>query len=458
MFRNGWYLVLAIGWMSNARAQGSYHMMRYEDNYEYLKDSSNRSWYDKLKYSPLGKQSAHYLSIGGEVRYQYFRISNEEWGDAPRDNDGFVLARYLVHVDIHYNPSVRLFAQLQSSLSNGRVEEAPPGEQNELDLHQAFVDVTLIRRPSSTIYFRIGRQEMSYGASRLVSVREGPNTRQAFDGAKLLFVSADVRADVFYTDYVVGREGILNDRPWNNDTHFWGTYWTVDKIPRIQKLDLYYLGIQKKNAHWNDLEGKEMRHSVGARISGKRDRLTYDFEGVYQFGDMASTKIEAWTLSSHTMYTLGNREESTTLALKTELISGDLRTNDEKIQSFNPLFPRGAYFGYAALIGPSNLFDLHPSWTIPLSTSFEADIDYDIFWRYTSADGIYNQDASLMYPAGDRQEKFIGHQISGNIEFIGHDHVFVRTEVTWFHAGDYLNAVSAGKDIFFVGITTRFRF
>lgn len=458
MLRISGCMVLAIAWMSNVRAQGTYHMMRYDDNYEYLKDSSNRSWYDKLKYSPLDKRSARYLSVGGEVRYQYFRINHEDWGDAPRDNDGFILTRYLLHADIHYHPTVRLFMQLQSSLSDGRVEETPPGEQNELDLHQAFADVTLIRRPSSTIYFRVGRQEMSYGAGRLVSVREGPNTRQAFDGAKLLFVSTDVRGDMFYTHYVAGREGVLNDRFWNRDKQFWGTYWTINYVPGIQTLDLYYLGIKDRNARWNDLEGGEVRHSVGARSSGKCDRLTYDFEGVYQFGDMVSKSVAAWTLSSHTTYTLGNTEESASLGLKTELISGDRRAGDGKIQSFNPLFPRGAYFGYAALIGPSNLFDLHPSWTIPLSPLFEVDIDYDIFWRYASADGIYNQDASLLYSAGDHHGEFIGHQISGNIEFTGRDHVFVRTEVTWFHAADYLDAVSAGKDIFFVGMTTRFRF
>jgi len=35
------------------------------------------------------------------------------------------------------------------------------------------------------IKLRIGRQELNYGSGRLVSVREGPNVRQSFDGFKI---------------------------------------------------------------------------------------------------------------------------------------------------------------------------------------------------------------------------------------------------------------------------------
>jgi len=458
MYRAGLLAVLVTVCISMTHAQGTYHMMRYDDNYEYLRDSSNSDWYDKMKYTSLNKSRTDYLSVGGEVRYQYFRFKNEDWGDAPTDEDGFTLSRYLVHADVHINQSLRMFVQLQSSLSDGRVGEIPSGERNELDLHQAFADLTLFRRHASALYLRFGRQEMSYGASRLVSVREGPNNRQAFDGGKLLYVSPRFKADAFFTDYVAGKEGIFNDQVWNNNTRFWGTYFMWNDVSVIQNLDVYYLGIREKTSQWNDLEGRELRHSLGTRIFGKRERVTYDFEGVYQFGNMASAKVEAWTLSSNASYKLGNREESTSIGLKTEVISGDRKRDDGKIQSFNPLFPRGAYFGYAALIGPSNIFDLHPSWSIPISKSFESDVDYDLFWRYSSSDGIYSQDATMIYPAGSFRGKFIGHQISGNIEFVGSDHVFVRTEVTWFHAGEYLKTVGPGKDIFFIGITTRFRF
>ena len=171
-----------------------------------------------------------------------------------------------------------------------------------------------------------------------------------------------------------------------------------------------------------------------------------------------SSTISAWTLSFNTNYVLGNRDLSPYVGLKTELISGDAETDDQRIQSFNPMFPRGAYFGYAALIGPSNLFDIHPSLSLPISKVVTSSFDYDIFWRYSKRDGIYNPGANVIYPAGDSGEAFIGHQISGNIEYSPNKHIYIRAEVTWFKTGAYLKSVGTGKDILFTGFTSTLKF
>jgi len=36
---------------------------------------------------------------------------------------------------------------------------------------------------------RVGRQELAYGAGRLIAPREGPNERQPFDAARILLTS-----------------------------------------------------------------------------------------------------------------------------------------------------------------------------------------------------------------------------------------------------------------------------
>jgi len=41
--------------------------------------------------------------------------------------------------------------------------------------------------------------------------------------------------------------------------------------------------------------------------------------------------------------------------------SGDNNPNDKDLQTFNPLFPKGKYFGELSLLGPYNLINLHPS-------------------------------------------------------------------------------------------------
>lgn len=451
-------LTIAAVLLSVCLQAQDFKSFRYDEDYRHVGDSIAPSWYDKLKFTPLHSQKTAYISAGGEIRYQYFQYKNEEWGDAPQDNDGFILSRLLLHSDLHVTNSFRLFVQLQSSMSDGRVTPASPVEQNELDLHQAFVDYTIAKQPAATWIVRAGRQELGYGSSRLVSVREGPNNRQAFDGVKLFVTARKVKADVFFSEYVASQTGIFNDEVWNSGTRFGGMYLTFSKVPIFQTVDMYYLGIRKSKSTWSDVSGRELRHSVGARVSGKRAKWKYDFEGVYQFGDIDEATISAWTLSGNTAYALADDPASPFLGLKTELISGDKRQGDDRVQSFNPLFPRGAYFGYAALIGPSNLFDIHPSLGVPAGGKFLISVDYDVFWQYSAEDGIYNPGARPIYGAGESNEKFIGHQVGGTVEFVGNKFVYLRAEVTWFKAGDYIKSVSAGENIWYSGLTATLKF
>ncbi len=289
-------------------------------------------------------------------------------------------------------------------------------------------------------------------------MREGPNNRQSFDAAKFMFQSKSYKADIFYSTYVAAKKGIFNDGFFNDATQLWGAYLSDLAVPVLQNVDVYYFGIEKEKSTWSDVAGKELRHSVGTRIAGNKNKWQYDFEGVYQFGDLAGSTISAWTLSSNTTYALGRNAASAFVGLKTEAISGDYKQGDNRIQSFNPLFPRGAYFGYAALIGPSNLFDIHPSVGVPFAKKFLASMDYDIFWRYSDNDGIYNPGAQVIFPAGTSRDDFMGHQVSGTLEFTGNKFIYLRAEVTWFRPGPYIESMSAGKDILFTGLTSTFKF
>ncbi len=100
------------------------------------------------------------------------------------------------------------------------------------------------------------------------------------------------------------------------------------------------------------------------------------------------------------------------IGLKSELISGDARYNDNRLQTFNPLFPRGGYFGLVSLVGPSNLVDIHPSVTFDLSPKLFFNMDYDIFWRYSVNDGIYGPNVALLYSGKNSDRKSIGRQYS----------------------------------------------
>lgn len=441
----------------NAQNIPPFKQLRYDEDYASLKQDSSPNWYKKTKFDPLSKNGNTYLSFGGDLRHQYQWFKNENWGESPKDNDGFILTRTLAHADFHAGRHFRTFVQLQSSFANGRVSAPSPVEENQLDLHQAFADVAFALHHEQTVTFRIGRQELLYGSQRLVSVREGPNNRQSFDAARMLYTRPGWKADVFYANYVQSKQQIFDDG-FRNNIRFWGAYVAKKNIPVLNNVDVYYFGLWKRNAKYDDGIGKEMRHSVGSRIWAAKKYWRYDLEGLYQFGDFAGKQISAWTLSVNTGYKFANTPLKPEPGIKTELISGDAKYNDNKLQTFNPLFPRGGYFGLVSLIGPANLFDIHPTFALELSRTLFFNADYDIFWRYSRYDGIYGPNAAMIYSGKDSRQLSIGRQYSNNLEYIPNNFLYFRLEFTWFKASDFLQDVGPGKNILFTAATAQFKF
>jgi hypothetical protein len=53
-------------------APPAYKLLRYEEDYSYLKDPSRRTdFWDAIKYVPLWGREDWYLSVGGELRERY---------------------------------------------------------------------------------------------------------------------------------------------------------------------------------------------------------------------------------------------------------------------------------------------------------------------------------------------------------------------------------------------------
>jgi hypothetical protein len=437
--------------------QAAFKPLRYDEDYSALKTDTSSGWYSRMKYLPLSRTGNTWLSFGGEVRYQYFHFTNEDWGDAPKDKDGFILTRYLGHADLHVGKHFRTFVQLQSSLAGGKVQSPSPVDENQLDLHQAFFDVMLPLKENQTITLRMGRQEMMYGSQRLVSVREAPNNRQAFDAAKLIYQSKRLRADAFYSYYVTAKKEIFDDKL-SSDIRFWGAHAAFSQVPFLHNIDAYYFGLWKAEAEYDDGTGRERRHSIGTRVWKRSSDWQYDFEGVYQWGKLADNNISAWTLSSNTSYIFSSTPLKPELGLKAELISGDKDHGDGRLQTFNPLFPKGAYFGLAALIGPSNLADAHPYLNLKLSKELSWQTDYDLFWRMSGNDGIYGPNARMIYTGKNTTSTEIGQQLGTSLEYTPNPFLYFRAEFTWFKAGKYLKEVSAGRDILMAGATMQLKF
>jgi len=186
-----WFVV---GSSAHAQSVPAYSLLRENEDWSFLKDKSLRSdiW-DPLKYIRLGSDD-RYLTIGGEVREVFEQVGNDNWGKQPFTNT-FFLQRYMLHSDWHFGPHFRAFVQLKSGLESYRAGGPRPIDEKKLDFQAAFFEARTSGK--NWIALRVGRQELNYGSGRLISVREGPNVRQSFDGVKVMSGIGSWNVDAF---------------------------------------------------------------------------------------------------------------------------------------------------------------------------------------------------------------------------------------------------------------------
>ena len=448
----------ALAGATEATPPPAYQKVRYDEDYSYLKDPSRRTdFWDPIKYIPLNSAGDAYLSFGGEGRWRYERYHDYQWNPDSPDDDGYFLQRYLLHGDLHLGAAFRVFAQLQSSLEDRRAGGPRPTDEDRLDLHQLFGEARLALASSGgAVTLRVGRQEMLYGTQRLVSVRESPNLRRAFDAARILTRFGAWRVDGFFARPVDEDRGEFDDWESIDGNDFWGVYAT--RAARDGPgLDLYYLGLLTPDAEFAQGSGNAKRHSLGARLFGECAGWDYNFEGVYQFGRFAHDDILAWTLASDTGYTFSSIPFAPRLGLKADVISGDTDANDGKLGTFDPLFPRGAYFGEASLIWPANLLDVDPEIAVQLVKGIDLRADWDVFWRYSTDDGLYTNGFNLARPP-DGGARFIGHQLNVTVEWRPERHVTVDIAYSHFFAGAFIRESGPDADVDFVGAWLIYRF
>jgi hypothetical protein len=344
-FVAGWALLIALPLCAQVLDESpaparTYNLLRENDDWSFLAHPWLRSdFWDPIKYIPLGCEACS-VSVGGEIREAFEQVGNDNWGKQPYRN-AFLLERFMLHSDWHLGENFRVFVQLKSGLENFRAGGRRPIDEKKLDFEAAFFEVGNTHKKNWTV-LRVGRQELNYGSGRLVSVREGPNVRQSFDGVKIRSKVGAWNVDAWAVRPDLDRHGFFDNAP-DHTTAFWGVYATRP-LRRGISYDLYYLGLDRKNATFERGTAAELRHTVAARlwrpIATQEPGADFDYEGVMQFGTFGSDDIRAWTFASDTGYSLTTVPLRPRFSIKADISSGD-NPGSHTFGTFNPIYPIG---------------------------------------------------------------------------------------------------------------------
>lgn len=422
--------------MADAFGQ-SIKLMRYDEDYSSLKDSS-RNFYNTLKFLPLSTTKRVYFTLGGEIREEFGGKINEDWIKGQGYNSSF-LQRYSVYADLNIGQRLRLFGQLNSALENGSKYGPSPVDEDQLAVQNLFAEYRFLNTEEHKLSFRVGRQEINYGSGRLISVREGTTVRQYFTGAKMMYASPKFSLDAFILEADEVNFGVFDNQP-SHQANLWGAYSNLN-IEKGGNFDFYYLGTTRDNAEFEEGVAKEIRHTIATRYWKSGGGFIYNLEAAYQFGKFGQGNIDAWTMAIELGYTFEETKFKPSINLRNDYISGDKKAGDGNLQTFNPLYPKGGYFGFNPLIGPSNLIDLHPYLTLTITDKLTAQADVVFNWRYSINDGIYRPSGNFNTAGSLSNHRFIGTTYLLSADYKFNSHLSFSCGGQYFRVGNFIKDI-----------------
>lgn len=406
-----------------------------------------QDFYQEIKSIALGNTTT--LSFGGSYRFQIEAYINEQFDKNQDQNDYWFLHRGMIHAHLKMGSKFEIFGELNSSLVSSK-EAIAPVDKDELNVNQLFARYQF----NDNFNMLVGRQNMRLGTGRLIDVREGPNVRLSFDMAQLQYTNQNTKITGFYAIPVQQQFGIFDNDAFQTDETHSALYWTQNWTEKTN-TDFYIFYKEETDKSWNEVTANDYRTSFGLRHFGTWQGLNYNNEFVYQLGKFGSETISAWTASliiekefdAATPFTIG---------AKTEAISGDKTSDDNTLNSFDALYPRGAYFGRVARFGPSNLIDVHPYIKSKIG-KIDIEFDYVAFWRFSTNDGVYNPALIINYPP-ENDERFIGNQIGAITGYQLNNFISFELESNVIFPGAFLQQSSQGDTLYHFVFTTEIKF
>ncbi|WP_239482897.1 alginate export family protein [Paraburkholderia sp. C35] len=407
---------------------------------------------DALKYMPLPGDPTTYLSLGATLRERFELNNTPLFGLGSQRPDSYVIQRAEVHADAHVGEHVQAFFQLEDARPFGK-DSVTPVDKNPLDIEQAFV-AFVYGVGGGTFKARVGRQEMAFDLQRFVSVRDGPNVRQAFDAVWADYEIDKWRFIGYMTQPVQYRDVSDFDDVSNRHLTFSGV-----RVERVNTgpgdLSAYWSRYNRDNARFIDATGTEHRDVFNVRYAGKVAPFDWDAETMIQTGHVGNDTIGAWAFGVLTGYTLSSMTGTPRIGLQVDGASGDRHPGDGRVGTFNPLFPNGYYFTLAGYTGYSNLFHVKPSITFKVTPKISLLTAVGFQWRATTADAVYGQGSAVVPGTAGKGTSWTGMYAQVRADYLVSSNVALALEAVHFQVGDSLRALGA-RNADYVGVEAKF--
>ncbi len=415
----------------------------------------------------LNKYLPSVLKADLEYRYRVEYRQNYDFSDARDDEDAFHLGR--TRLTLKYNPikELGLFFQGQDS----RISEANTVNkalfENYLDIRQLYVDYTdnVVFEPVqlNKLSARVGRQEFSYGAQRLIGGFNWSNVAQTFDGAKVgfHFVPGHIQLDIFGGDKTQNKSPREFDDFYDGSSRerFYGYYATA-KVFGETFLDQYLFRRETdRNISFGPSgSGQVDNYTAGGRIK-KAFRNGWDIEGeaAGQWGEFRGKDVRAGMAAGQVGYTFNNLGWKPRASFEYVYGSGDEDATDDELNTFDNLYPTNhLFYGNIDFASLQNMNHIHYQLTAKPHKKVKLQADWRMLFLAEVRDSYYSVARAVVRTATRDVDDHLGNEIDLTADFKLNDYIALQAGYSHFFAGDYLADTGANDDADFVYFQTTF--
>jgi hypothetical protein len=434
---------------SSEPSRPAYDDRRFDEDWSVLREgplSGPADIWDRVKFIPLTDGEHVWLTIAGQVRgrEEYFR--QFQFGESqPAQSDAYLLSRIRLSADLHVSRYFRVFAEAKSSLATRR--DLSGGDSasfvDGLDLQNGFADGVIRLGTAASLTLRAGREELLFGAQRLIGPSDFTNVRRTFQGGLGILRARSWAVEPFWTELVVIRQYEFDEASPGNKLY--GVYASRAEKGKVSP-ELYWLGVDNEQASFNGTSGRERRHTIGGRLSRSTAAasLDFDIEAAGQFGTLGGQDIRAAMLSLNGGYTFGAQLETRLLA-NVDFASGDQNPGG-RVGTFNQLYPTNhAFLGNTDYIGRQNI--LSPSAGVSLRpvSSVTISLTQFGFWRASVHDAIYASSGSVLRPGTGTTARYVGTETDLVVTCQFDRHVLGYASYNYFSPGEFIRETGPAR-------------
>lgn len=395
-------------------------------------------------------QSRWSYKIGAEERLRYEYRKDFDLNKSAKDNGSLFFNRERLSAqftlsDGHSKDMARVFIEGLDAQTGGYRIKAQANQTDDLDLHQAYVNILNIG--GSGLDIKAGRQELKYGKGRLIAAPTWSNRIRSFDAGLFHYHHGGFYADAFY-----GQDVKYDDNKFNqsrNEEMLAGVYGGYQAAKTSPLFEAYYLSFVDTKGP-NDIH----RYTVGGRLQATlAPGLVADVEVPVQFGKTGTLTagaktIKAWALHVDLAQSFDQAFWKPKFTVAYDQASGDRDPNDSVSNTFVPLYQSTHDpYGLMDFVRWQNIRNPEASVTFSPTDKFRFTPQVDFFWLDSKSDSWYNATGGVTRTktSGDRND-YLGSEASIRFYYDLTANIKFETGYAHFFSGGYVRDTGADDD------------